>query len=101
MQALLDCVHALATKAKVIQQLLCVLVAHQAGQDGRQLALQAQEALDEGRGGHLDTALVRAVDLEVVAVGRVQAQEAPGLARVHAAAEALAQLLCLAAPCRC
>ena len=41
--------------------------------------LQGEETLGEGRGRHLDPALVTGVDLEVVAVGGVQPQQAQAL----------------------
>ena len=41
--------------------------------------LQGEETLGEGRGRHLDPALVAGVDLEVVAVGGVQPQQAQAL----------------------
>lgn len=40
------------------------------------LAGSAGRDLGEGSGGHLDSPFVRGVDLQVVAVGTVQAQEA-------------------------
>ena len=47
-------------------------------EDGRELVvlrLEVQEALDERRGGDLHAAFVGGIDLEVVAVGTVQAEE--------------------------
>ena len=41
--------------------------------------LQGEETLGEGRGRHLDPALVTGVDLEVVAVGGVETQQSEPL----------------------
>lgn len=68
-------------------------------QDGCQGgAFQIQKALSEGSSRGLDSALVRSVDLEVMAVGGVQAQKAiPGraVAWVHHCSEQLTQVLSL------
>lgn len=60
------------------------------------MALQVQETLCEGSGRHLHAALVAAVDLEVVAVGGVQPQQAATrgtIPRVHHRPEVAPQLL--------
>ena len=46
------------------------------GEDGREHALEVEEAPGEGGSGHLHAALVGAVDLEVVAVGGVEPEHA-------------------------
>eukprot|EP01136_Pigoraptor_vietnamica_P029685 Opistho-1_new@88060 len=74
------------------------VLAHEADVDWCQFALQVEEALRKGCGRHLHAALVARVDLEVMAVRAVQAQQASALAWVNIPAEPPAKRLGLLEP---
>ena len=67
-------------------------------------ALQVKQTLCEGCSRHLYTAFVAAVDLEVVPVGGVQAQESSTrrpITRIHDCAEYITESLCLLSASMC
>ena len=97
-QARLDVAHDGMRRVAVVEEVGGVDGLDQGGEDGCELTLEVEEALGECGGGHLHAPLVAGVDLEVMAVGRVQPQEADALAGVQGAPEVLAQALRLAAP---
>jgi hypothetical protein len=68
-----------AAVAVVVEQAVGVGALDHLHEDGRELALERQQPLGKGGSRHLHSALVRGVDLEVVAESRVQPEQAQTL----------------------
>ena len=63
----------------VVQQSVCICWLDHLYEDGGDFAFQSQKAFCKGGRSHLDAALVRGIDLEVMPVGRVKAKKPQSL----------------------